>query len=161
MVAHARKIGPKTRLQRESVARPGSVEEDKRLAIWLDAIRAGAAAIKRHRIERLPKADIGEPRAVEFDEQCEVVELRTESAGIAGHARGQQSDAESEIAEQQGEHAVELVTKSAAATGHNFIEQALRVEHDRTRRVYIQILERNAKQVGALQTPQRLQSCVA
>jgi hypothetical protein len=100
------------------------------------------------------EADIGQPAAVELDEEREVRKWRSETFG--GEGTGCQArHGEAKGYQQLGEQPVELVAEAAPSADDDLVEQRLAVEPDRHAEEAVERLEGNREEVGALQGPQR------
>ena len=98
---------------------------------------------------RLAPADVHEPGAVEVYEQHEVRAVVAWAAvPRLRHFRGEERDVVAELAQEPGEEAVQLVTEPAAAARDDLVVDRLELDREPPPGRDVEILERDAVQVG-------------
>src|ERR1700694_1443922 len=114
----------------------------------VDLVRADRQA--QRVVAVLTEADIDKPWLSEVNPKSHVI-VRWPEPVATDNPGGQHRDAVTERCQQHAEPAVELVTESAPAPMHEFVQQCLWVEDDGLAQVDAQVLEGHREQVALVQ----------
>lgn len=104
------------------------------------------ADIEAQRIEeQVSEAYVGQPWFFQIYLQREMVELRAVVSVFSRHPGGQQSDLESEFAQQGRERAIQFIAEAASPLLDDLAEEGIFFAHNLPPERYIEILKRNGE----------------
>ncbi len=120
-------------------------------------------AVQRQRLdEGIAEADIGDPRlALKLYEQNQMIKFRAKLSVLVRHPAREQGHVISQLAQQGGEQAVELVTEPAAALAHDLVEESSFVQNDGPPEMDVQVFEWDRQHVAAVQPAQNIERRLA
>ena len=106
----------------------------------------GASGMEDDGIDkRIAETNVNQPRLFELDLQEHVIELGSEAAVVAAHARRKHLHLETDRRQKLIKQAIQFVAESPATARDNFVVEPRRLQVDRGAKLDIEILERNGK----------------